>query len=367
MVIKISPESMDSRMDDKNRMDLVSVIVPIYKVEKYLSQCIRSILAQTYETLQIILVDDGSPDRCGEICEEFAGKDDRITVIHKENGGLSDARNAGMEKALGEWFVFVDSDDYIAPDMIEQLYQLAVMHQAKMAWCAIREIAEDTEYNENEFHEKEFHENEFHQNSFPDDKKDNEITIYSPSEAEKQFYTMNKQQCLVTWNKIYHKSLFNGVLFPKGKLYEDGYTIYRTIYAADKIVTTSRPLYCYRQRKGSIMEKNSGRIFVPSLEAGKERMDFYLEHNEHELFRLELNLDLYTAIHFYQVIKDKKLRREIKKWYKMFYQDYFKKEKWPMAKRIRIKSFLIGNPCYLLISSFEALYNRITGKTEKSR
>lgn len=357
MDIKISPESMDNRMDDKNRMDLVSVIVPIYKVEKYLGQCIRSILAQTYEKLQIILVDDGSPDRCGEICEEYAGKDSRITVIHKENGGLSDARNAGMEKAIGEWFVFVDSDDYIAPDMVEQLYGLAVAHQAKMAWCAIKEVAEDTEYNEKEFHD----------NNFPGDYSDNEITVYSPSEAEKQFYTMNKQQCLVTWNKIYHKSLFDGVLFPKGKLYEDGYTIYRTIYAADKIVTTSRPLYCYRQRKGSIMEKNSGRIFVPSLEAGKERMDFYLAHNEHELFRLELNLDLYLAIHFYQIIKDKELRWEIKQWYKMFYQDYFKKEKWPMAKRVRMKSFLIGNPCYLLISSFETLYNRITGKTEINR
>lgn len=359
MVIKISLGSMDNRMDEKNKNDLISVIVPIYKVEKYLDQCIRSILAQTYKELQIILVDDGSPDRCGEICEDFAGKDNRIIVIHKENGGLSDARNAGMEKALGEWFVFVDSDDYIVPDMIEKLYGLTVMHQAKMAWCAIKEIAEDTEYNEKNFHESKFHEHNFQNGSTRE-----EIIIYSPADAEKQFYTMKKQQCLVTWNKIYHKSLFHNVRFPKGKLYEDGYTTYRTIYAADKIVTTSEPLYCYRQREGSIMEKNSGRIFVPSLEAGKERMDFYLAHNENELFRLELNLDLYLAIHFYQVIKDKELRQEIKQWYRMFYQDYFKKERWPMAKRIRIKSFLIGNPCYLFISRFETLYNRVTKKAE---
>lgn len=323
---------------------LVSIIVPIYKVEKYLGQCIESLTAQTYRDLQIILVDDGSPDRSGEICEEYAGKDHRILVIHKENGGLSDARNAGIEKAEGEWLCFIDSDDYIAPDMVERLYRLVNGHQAKLAWCAVEEVEEDVKYPygiRERSGEKE------------------EITVYTPVEAEKQFYTMNKQNCLITCNKLFHRSLYETVRFPKGKLYEDGYTIYRTIYIAEKVVTTSRALYFYRQRRGSIMADNSDRIYLPSLEAGKERLEFYSGNGEKELVRLETNLALYTSIHFYQVIRKKEIRREIKEWYKMFYREYFIKETWPLAKRIRMRSFLIGDPLYRLISGFEGVYNRL--------
>lgn len=330
---------------------MVSMIVPIYKVEKYLGQCIESLIAQTYRNLQIILVDDGSPDRSGEICEEYAGKDERILVVHKENGGLSDARNAGIEKADGEWFCFIDSDDFIAPDMVERLYRLVNEYHAKLAWCAVEEVEEEAAYPSGMA--KWGGENE-------------RITVYTPVEAEKQFYTMNKQQCLVTWNKLYHRSLYETIRFPKGKLYEDGYTIYRTIYIAQKVVTTSRPLYYYRQRRGSIMADHRDRIYLPSLEAGKERLEFYRQNEEKELVRLEVNLALYTSIHFYQVIKKKEIRREIKEWYKMFYEEYFKKETWPLAKRIRMRSFLIGNPCYRLISAFEGIYNRFRKEQELS-
>lgn len=323
---------------------LVSMIVPIYKVEKYLGQCIESLIAQTYRNLQIILVDDGSPDRSGEICEEYAKKDDRILVIHKENGGLSDARNAGIEKAAGEWLCFIDSDDYIAPDMVETLYRLVEEHRAKLAWCAVKEVEEEAKYPY----------------TMPGgDKEKEEITVYTPVEAEKQFYTMNKQQCLITCNKLFHRKLYETIRFPKGKLYEDGYTFYRTIYIAEKVVTTSRSLYYYRQRKGSIMADHGDRIYLPSLEAAKERLDFYRGHGEKELVRLEVNLALYTSIHFYQVIRKKDIRREIKGWYRMFYEEYFKKETWPLAKRIRMSSFLLGNPIYRFISGFEGLYNKL--------
>ncbi len=328
---------------------LVSMIVPIYKVEKYLGQCIESLLAQTYHNLQIILVDDGSPDRSGEICEEYAKKDDRILVIHKENGGLSDARNAGIEKAEGEWFCFIDSDDFIAPDMVERLYRLATEHRAKLAWCGLKEVEEDAEYS---------------LEVDRDSGAEEEITVYTPVEAEKQFFTMNKQKCLVTWNKLYHRSLYASIRFPKGKLYEDGYTTYRAIYIAEKVVTTSRSLYYYRQRKGSIMADHSDRIYLPSLEAGKERLDFYRQNGETELVRLEVNLALYTSIHFYQVIRKKEIQREIKGWFKMFYEEYFKQETWPLAKRLRMRSFLIGAPCYRFISGFENIYNRLRKKRE---
>ena len=116
-------------------MAQVSIIVPVYQVETYLRQCIDSILAQTFTDFELILVDDGSKDKSGEICEEYAGKDGRVRVIHKENGGLSDARNAGLEQAAGEYFMFVDSDDYIAPTMIERLYNSIQSESADIAAC----------------------------------------------------------------------------------------------------------------------------------------------------------------------------------------------------------------------------------------
>ena len=114
-------------------MDLISVIVPVYKVEPYLDKCVRSIVDQTYQNLEIILVDDGSPDRCGEICDAWAAKDSRIRVIHKENGGLSDARNAGMAVATGKYMGFVDSDDYIAPDMYRLLLEGGTVAELRRA------------------------------------------------------------------------------------------------------------------------------------------------------------------------------------------------------------------------------------------
>lgn len=123
--------------------DLISVIVPVYKVERYLCRCVDSIIAQTYTNLQIILVDDGSPDGSGAICDDYAAKDPRITVIHKENGGLSDARNAGLGAARGSYIGFVDSDDYISVDMYEKLYKAIVACNADMSVCNFRYVDEN--------------------------------------------------------------------------------------------------------------------------------------------------------------------------------------------------------------------------------
>ena len=123
--------------------ELITIIVPVYKVEKYLDRCVQSIVDQTYTNLEIILVDDGSPDNCPKMCDEWAKKDKRIKVIHKQNGGLSDARNAGLEKAKGKYVGFVDSDDYISPIMYEKLYKCIVDNQADMAMCAFSTVDEN--------------------------------------------------------------------------------------------------------------------------------------------------------------------------------------------------------------------------------
>ena len=124
-------------------MFLVSVVVPIYNVEKYLVQCIQTILYQSYRNLEVILVDDGSPDNCGKICDEFAIKDKRIKVIHKNNGGLSDARNVGIDKAMGEYITFIDSDDYIMPDMIESLMNTIIKERVDIAQCTFVQCVSD--------------------------------------------------------------------------------------------------------------------------------------------------------------------------------------------------------------------------------
>ncbi|HDT8053597.1 TPA: glycosyltransferase, partial [Enterococcus faecalis] len=126
-------------------MPKISIIVPVYNVEKYLEKCVRSILAQTFTDFELILVDDGSPDSSGAMCDQFAEQDQRVKVIHKENGGLSDARNAGIEIATGEYLGFVDSDDYIADDMYELLYTNIVKEDADLSICGIYDVYEGKE------------------------------------------------------------------------------------------------------------------------------------------------------------------------------------------------------------------------------
>ena len=219
-------------------MAKISVIVPVYKVEEYITTCIDSIIAQTFGDLEIILVDDGSPDRCGEICEEYAKKDTRIKVIHKANGGLSDARNVGFEVSSGEYISFIDSDDYIHPTMLQKLYEACKKNDLKMAGCDFQYIF------------------------------DNSDTVISGStgitevvSAEEFFLRImdtHKFLEMTAWNKLYHRSLFaSGVRYPKGKLFEDQGTTYRFVFQNEKIAHVSEPLYSYRkQRAGAITSQN---------------------------------------------------------------------------------------------------------------
>ncbi|MDE6685722.1 MAG: glycosyltransferase [Lachnospiraceae bacterium] len=357
---------MEKRADDST--ELISVIVPIYKVEKYLRECVDSILRQTYSSLEIILVDDGSPDRCGKIADEYASKDPRVKVIHRENGGLSEARNSGLREATGIWVVFVDSDDVIHEKMISALYDAAVSTDSRMAWCAICEISEDGYPIASE----DRNDGTLSPNKKVDGREKTgecSVSVLTGQEAEKQLYTMSgNQQCLVAWNKLYHKDCFyeNGelVFYPPGKIFEDGYTTYRLIYQAKRIAVLSQPLYYYRQREGSIMAKNAYRIYEPALEAGLLRMDFYKSHGEKELYLMELNMTIYSVIRFYARIPVRKERKNLRRWFGKIYRDYFVKEHWPLAKRIRMKAFQIGYPCYRLVSSFESLYNRLRHSTK---
>lgn len=211
---------------------LISIIVPCYNVEEYLHKCVESLTAQTYKNIEIILVDDGSPDSSGAICDEYARKDKRIKVIHKENGGLSDARNVAIDIAVGEYITFVDSDDYVALDYVETLYRLVEKYQCKIGVAWLRA---------------------FHEGCEIDTKQPPYIEkVFDRMEGiEKMFY----QELFDTaaWCKIYHRSLFDtGIRYPFGLIYEDLPTTYLLFLQSDKIAFCNRIVYNYLLRTSSI-------------------------------------------------------------------------------------------------------------------
>lgn len=238
---------------------LVSVIVPIYKVEKYLCECVDSIISQSYSNLEIILVDDGSPDKCPEICDEYAQKDSRIKVIHKPNGGLSDARNAGIEIAKGEYLSFVDSDDVIHRQMIEVLMKPLIEDKSvKMSACQFLEFDDGKEFDKNQ-----------------------EVKPLETIDFQEYF---TKKICVIACAKIYEKSLFENIKFPLGRYHEDEFTTYKVCYEAKKVAYTDSQMYFYRQREGSIMNSMSVKRMTDIHDALKEQIDFFLEKHITRLY-----------------------------------------------------------------------------------
>lgn len=208
----------------------ISVIVPIYKVEPYLRKCLDSIVGQTYANLEIILVDDGSPDGCGAICDEYAARDERIRVIHKENGGVSSARNVGLAAATGAWIGWVDPDDWIEPDMFAYLLSNALAFHAEIAICS--------RYEERR-----------RRSVFLGWKKTEVIGT-----EEAMFRLL--EDCAMQnhlWDKLYRRELYEGFCFPEGRTYEDVAAVYRLFERAKKIVCLSEAKYHYLQRADSIV------------------------------------------------------------------------------------------------------------------
>lgn len=211
---------------------LISIIVPCYKVEEYLPKCVESILSQTYRNLEILLVDDGSPDRSGKICDEYAAGDDRIRVIHKENGGLSDARNAALDVMGGEYVTFIDSDDYVAEDYVEFLYRLIMENGAQLSVTCFQAFAEGAE--------PEVCNGQVIKNTF------------DMEEALIQMFYQRKFDTAAC-GKMYHRSLFaNGIRYPERLLYEDLSTSYRLVMKCNRIAFSNYRSYFYLHRTTSI-------------------------------------------------------------------------------------------------------------------
>ena len=211
---------------------LISIIVPVYKTESYLRKCLDSIINQTYENLEIILVDDGSPDNCGKICDEYAASDSRIKVFHQKNAGLSTARNAALKIASGEYVGFVDSDDWIDADMFEILCRGAMEYKADIAICGFYYV----DGSGNKFREI----------------REKQSSLYGREDALHHLIVDEKFTNHI-WNKLYKKELFDDVHFPQGRVFEDIATTYKLFEKADRIVFLNSSKYNYQQRDDSIV------------------------------------------------------------------------------------------------------------------
>lgn len=212
--------------------DLISIVIPVYNVEKYLEKCIQSVIAQTYTHIEIILVDDGSTDSCPIICDSYSKKDSRIIVYHKENGGLSDARNYGIDKSNGQYITFIDSDDCVDNDYVEYMYNLLKEYNTKMSVCKYR-IVKDSKPSQSQYSAQEI---------LLDQKKFLENMLYD---------VISVSSCC----KLYDKSLFKTVRFPKGGLYEDNATTYKLIFQCKNIAVGFQEKYNYVMRENSIVHK----------------------------------------------------------------------------------------------------------------
>ncbi len=216
----------------------VSIIVPVYNVASYLSKCVDSILSQSLQEIEVILVDDGSTDACGWICDQYAIQDDRVKVIHKANGGLSDARNAGIAQAAGEYIGFVDSDDYIERGMFEALYNACLEENTKMAACDYAYEGGNT------------------------GQRISWSTGESARLSAEDFFRKVLQSPSATgmgvWDKLYQRDLFQHAMFRKGILHEDTDILYRLVFQTDFIAYISQPYYLHCERKGSITKASYG-------------------------------------------------------------------------------------------------------------
>lgn len=243
----------------------ISVVVPVYKVRDYLRRCVDSILSQSFRDFELILVDDGSPDDCGKICDEYAEMDNRVYVIHQENQGLSEARNTGIEWALknsdSEWITFIDSDDWVHEDYLKVLLEMALKYNVDLSIC---NCVKTSQY------------------SVEIEKTEVSALTFSPED----FWCF--RQYGGAWAKLYKKNHFQEIRYPKGLLYEDIFVTYRLLFMQKEVVYIETPLYFYYLRDDSITKSAWNPRVMAQLKGMEEQMDFYKKNGYIRAYKLTI-------------------------------------------------------------------------------
>lgn len=260
---------------------MISIIVPVYNVEKYLTRCIDSILAQTFTDFELILVDDGSPDNCGKICDAYAEKDGRVRVIHKENGGLSDARNTGIEMAFensdSEWITFIDSDDWIHPKYLEVLYFSVKDTGLGISVCKF-------------------------ERTDGDNPKVDITNLKSQLCTPEGFYCDNNVYAVIACGKLYKKECFKEIRFPSGKIHEDEFVTYKILFQYSKIAVIDEPLYAYYTNQDGIMNKNWSPKRLSVLEALDYQLTYFKNNGYEKAYLKAINSIAYIICDYIKKI-----------------------------------------------------------------
>ncbi len=328
---------------EKVKNELISIIIPIYKVEKYIHCCLKSVVNQTYTNLEIILVDDGSPDNCPAICDEYAKSDPRIRVIHKQNGGLSDARNAGIETATGEYIVFIDSDDEVSLDYIEYLYDMIRNNpDANLSVCGVMQIQPGQK---------------------PHADTHSQYQVMNPEQIlENMLYAKGVEVC--SYAKMYHKSLFTTLRFPVGKVYEDSATTYLLLEMSPKIVFGNKRCYYYYTHPGSISKLGAfNKNEYDYITHTKQMLD-YLSKKYPSIQKAVDRYYVYSKFRTLRMLvysspRDKKFEREVMNEIKMKRRSVFFDKNVPNRDKIAILTSFFGMEAYKICWY---IYCRMTGR-----
>ena len=308
--------------------ELVSVIIPVYNVEQYVDECIYSVVSQSYNNLEIIIIDDGSTDSCGKRCDKWEKRDPRIKVIHQENQGLSGARNIAIDICEGEWITFVDSDDVIGQDYVKILLGLVKLYNVKISQCFSAELKCMEVEEEN---------------------------IEEGVLKSAQFLLSEKYQTMA-WGKIYKRDVFKTARYPYGKIHEDVALTYKLVYEAEYIAYTTQKLYfCHPARPDSI--NGSGKFYREKLillQFLKEQIAFYEEKKEGELLKKANRDYVYALLSYYwktkKILEDKETSLRIKEEYRKVYMCVLKEDE---NVSLKIKFLLLI--CYILPGLWERI------------
>lgn len=308
--------------------ELVSVIIPVYNVEQYIDECINSVVGQSYNNLEIIIVDDGSTDSCGKRCDKWENSDSRIKVIHQQNQGLSGARNTAIDICKGEWITFIDSDDVVGKDYIKILLGLVKLYNVKISQCFSAELKYMGVEEEN---------------------------IEEGVLKSTQFLLSEKYQTMA-WGKIYRRDIFTTARYPYGKIHEDIALTYRLVYEAENIAYTTQKLYfCHPARPDSI--NGSGRFYRKKLiilQFLKEQIAFYEEKREDELLKKGNRDYAYALLSNYwqtkKILKDRETALRIKKEYRKVYKRVVKED-----ENVSLKIKLLLMVCCILPGLWEKI------------
>ena len=269
---------------------MITIVVPVYKVEKYLNRCVDSILNQTYTDFELLLIDDGSPDNCGKICDEYTQKDGRVSVIHQKNGGLSAARNTGInrfyEQNKSDYITFVDSDDWLHPNYLKILMDGITKNHVKISVCNYKRVTSEIP-----------HENYNNIN----------FELTSPED----FLVNHSWQYNYAWGKLYHKDVFEDIRYPVGKNFEDTFTTYKALHKCEKIAYTDLQLYYYLRNEQGISRSPWKPSELVIFDAMQEQLKFYKEKGLQKAFEKEFQL--FVHHHAYQIVRIKENKNDLKK------------------------------------------------------